>query len=208
MPTGAEDTPIEAQYDLHADLGLIGRFASRHSRRTAATLPATMESDWQRVEIYATFMKLTGEMEVVRPDRLSDAINRTGDYVVLRRARTEPLSVNFPVLSRETTVTTVARQSIVLLCPLTDPHDRSGAMWREKVPCPASINCHAFSMVGDVHLEPQRSLEDHLDRNPGDFLPVTNLSALWVASLGTETHSLQRHFALLNPAAILSFSLR
>jgi hypothetical protein len=80
-------------------------------------------------------------------------------------------------------------------------------MWREKEAQAAAINTSAFSIVCDVHLERRRSLEQHLERAMGDFLPVTNVSALWIAA-GQETHAVQRPFALLNPAAILSFSRR
>ena len=62
--------------------------------------------------------------------------------------------------------------------------------------------------TADVHLEPHRTLQDHLERFRGDFLPVTSVSALWMGALGSETHALQRPFALLNPATILSFSQR
>ena len=72
----------------------------------------------------------------------------------------------------------------------------------------ASIHTHAFSMVGDVHVEPRHTLQDHLERYPGNFIPVTNVSTLWVTAISSGTHALQRPFALLNPAAIVSFSLR
>ena len=92
--------------------------------------------------------------------------------------------------------------------PLEVNAESNATMWRETVPHAASINTAVFSMVGDVHLLPGLNLQDHLERHPGDFLPVTNLSALWLTSSSGETHSLQRPLALLNPAAILSFSLR
>ena len=165
-------------------------------------------SDWTKVEVYATFMKLSGEMEIVRPDRLSDSINRFGSYIHLRNARAEPLSVNYPVLSRLEEKTTIAKTSVILICPIDEPTESSSAMWREKVAQPAAINTSAFSLVGDVHLEHRHTLEDHIERFPGDFIPVTNVSALWVTALSSETHAVQRPFALLNPASILSFSLR
>lgn len=165
-------------------------------------------SDWTKVEIYATFMKLSGEMEIVRPDRLSDSINRFGSFIQLRNARAEPLSVSYPVLSRLEPRTVIAKSSVILICPIDEAHDGLSAMWREKVAQAASINTQAFSLVGDVHLEPRHSLEDQLERYPGDFIPVTNVSALWVTALSSETHALQRPFALLNPESILSFSLR
>lgn len=165
-------------------------------------------SDWRTLEIYATFIRITGELEIVRPDRLVDAINRFGDYLQLRNGRSEPLSIAYPVLSRPEARMTVAKAAAVLICPVDDAGDGNPAMWREKVAQPAAITTQAFSMIGDVHLEPRHSLQDHLERFPGDFLPVTNISAVWVTAMDVGTHTVQRPFALLNAAAILSFSLR
>jgi hypothetical protein len=152
-------------------------------------------------------MKVSGALEMIGAERLSDSINRYGNFIHLRNARSEPLSTNYPVLSRLEDSATIAKSGIILICPLDDDSEGSSAMWRERVAHAAAINTAAFSMVGDVHLEPAHSLEDHLDRHPGDFLPVTNLSALWITT-ASETHALQRPFALLNPASILSFSLK
>jgi len=163
---------------------------------------------WRGVEIYGAFIKLTGELEVIGTERLSDSINRIGGFLHVRNTRSEPLSVNYPVLSRLEERVTIAKAAVILVCPLEESAGGNSAMWRETVPFAASINTAAFSLVGDVHLEPGFDLEDHLDRHPGDFLPVTNLSALWITTISTETHAVQRPFALLNPAAILSFSLR
>jgi len=165
-------------------------------------------SGWRGVEVYGTFIKLTGELELVGVERLSDSINRFGAFLQFRNARAEPLSVNYPVLSRMEPVVTIAKPSVILVCPLDEDRDGSAAMWRETVPHAASINTAAFSLVGDVHLEPGHNLQDHLERHPGDFLPITNLSALWITTISSETHALQRPFALLNPSAILSFALR
>src|SRR5258708_17526883 len=141
-------------------------------------------SEWRPVEVFADFVKIVGELEVVQPDRLSDSVNRVGGYLQLRKARTEPLSVNYPVISREEPATTLAKASATLICPLGEPREGTIAMWREKVSKPATINTQLFSLVCDVHLEKRGTLEDHLERNPGDFLPVTNISALWVAAIG------------------------
>jgi hypothetical protein len=165
-------------------------------------------SGWREIEIYGPFMRVSGSLEMIGAERLSDSVNRFGSYLRLRNARTEPLASNYPVLSRIEDRATIAKAAIILICPVDDGSEGNSAMWRELVPHAASINTAAFSMVGDVHLEPSHTLEDHLDRHPGDFLPVTNLSALWIPSMNSETHSLQRGFALLNPSSILSFSLR
>ncbi|MBV8194038.1 MAG: hypothetical protein JOY80_00775 [Candidatus Dormibacteraeota bacterium] len=165
-------------------------------------------SGWRVVEVYGTFIKVTGELELVGSERLSDTVNRYGSFLHVRNARSEPLSVNYPVLSRVEPRVTVSKASIILVCPVDEDHEGSSTMWRETVIHPAAFNTAAFSMVGDVHLEPSHDLEDHLQRHPGDFLPVTNVSALWITTISTETHALQRPFALLNPTAILSFTLR
>ncbi len=166
-------------------------------------------SDWHAIEVFATFLKVTGEVEVLPPDRLSDAVNRFGTYLGLRNARAEPLSVDYPVLSREEAHTTIRKAAAILLCPL-EARDAGGnrALWRHKTPSPVAINTEAFSMVGDVHLDHRHTMEDHLERYPGDFIPVTNLSAVWVAAPSSETQTVQRPFALLNPTTILSFSPR
>jgi hypothetical protein len=165
---------------------------------------------WRQVEVYATFLKLTGEIEVVPPQRLTDTVNQAGEFLELRHAVAEPLSVNYPVLSHREERTLVAKQSIILVCPREQAADsgRQRPLWREKQVVPVSINTQAFTMVADVHLEPRHTLRDYLERYRNEFLPVTNVSALWVAAPTTETNALQRGFALLNPASILSFSPR
>lgn len=164
-------------------------------------------SRWREIEVYGAFLRVSGNLEMIGAERLSDTVNRFGGYLRVRNARTEALSSSYPVLSRFEARATIAKSSIILICPLEDGDEGNTAMWQERVPHPASINTAAFSMVGDVHLDPSHTLEDHLERNPGDFLPVTNLSALWVTTTN-ETRTLQRPFALLNPSSILSFSLR
>lgn len=165
-------------------------------------------NDWRTIEIYSTFLRLTGEFEIVRPDRVSDAVNRFGDYLNLRDARAEPMSARYPSLSHGEPRVTVAKSAGVLVCPIGDGGDGNPALWREKVVTQASINTEAFSMIGDVHLDPRHSLQDHLERYPGDFIALTNVSALWIIAMTSETHTVQRSFALLNPAAILSFATR
>lgn len=160
------------------------------------------------MELYATFMKLTGEIEVVRPDRLSDGVNRAERYLSLRNTRAEPLSMNYPVLSRVEPHTTIAKSAVILLCPIEEPAEEPGQRHRPKLSRQAAFNTIAFSLVGDIHLDPGQSLRQHLEAHPADFLPLTNVSALWVTALSSETHAVQRRFALLNPAAILSFSDR
>jgi hypothetical protein len=166
-------------------------------------------SRWTEVEVYATYMKLTGEIEVPGSQRLSDVVNGGERYLSLRDTRAEPLSVNYPVLSRVEPQTAIAKSAVILLCPLEEgERERIPGAHRTKVSHQAVFNSVAFSLVGDVHLEPGQTLQEQLEAHPGDFLPITNVSALWVTALSAETGAVQRVFALLNPAAILSFSER
>jgi len=86
-------------------------------------------------------------------------------------------------------------------------------MWREKVRHQVVLNTTAFSMVCDVHLEPRVSLITHLQRYDREFLPVTRMAAVAVASMmalapGAQPQTLRRDFALVNPRNIVSFSVR
>jgi hypothetical protein len=170
----------------------------------------TAVSTWTEVEVYATFMKLTGEVEVSGTERLSDVVNHAGRYLSLRNTRSEPLSVNYPVLSRVEPRTTIAKSAVILLCPLDQQPegDHAPGARRRKIAHQAVFNSVAFSLVGDIHLDPGETLQQHVEAHPRDFLPLTNVSALWVTAISSETSTVQHRFGLLNPAAILSFSER
>jgi len=104
---------------------------------------------------------------------------------------------------------TLAKGAVVLLCPrdAVEPGGQ-GPLWREKVKVPVALETSAYSIVADAHVEARHTLRDLLERFLGDFLPLTDVSALWVAALGAQTHSVQRRFALVNPATIVSFAER
>ncbi len=105
-------------------------------------------SGWREVEIYGTFIRLTGELEVIGAERLSDSINRFGAFLQVRNSRAEPLSTNYPVLSRLEPRVTIAKSGVILVSPLEEVPDGNSAMWRETVPYAASINTSAISLVG------------------------------------------------------------
>jgi hypothetical protein len=166
-----------------------------------------------RVEIFSTFLRIQGELVVEPPLRLSDEVNSLVDYLELRNTITEPLFSTYPVVSPLESKTTVEKASIVLILPEADDASRSQMMWKEKVRHQVVLNTTAFSMSCDVHLEPRVSLLTHLDRYQREFLPVTRMSAVAVASLiglapGAQPQTLQRDFALVNPRNIVSFSVR
>src|SRR5438270_13321974 len=96
-------------------------------------------SGWRAVEVYGTFIKLTGELELLGAERLSDSVNRFGAFLHFRNARAEPLSANYPVLSRLEPQVTIANPAVILICPLDDVRDAAAAMWRENVAYAAEI---------------------------------------------------------------------
>jgi hypothetical protein len=170
-------------------------------------------TEWQKVEVYSEGLRITGEMEIEPPLRLSDEANRLQEWVNLRDTLTEPLLTSYPVVSSQEESTYVARASIVMILPEGGPPQHNPMMWKEKIRHQVVLNTTAFSMAADIHLEPGEDLRKHFDRYPRDFLPITRVSAIVVASLtglpeGTPPQTLQREFALVNPAAIVSFSQR
>jgi hypothetical protein len=170
-------------------------------------------SDIQRVDLYSTFLRIQGELVVEPPLRLSDEVNRLVDYIELRNTTTTPLISTYPVVSPVESNTTIEKASIVLIVPESNQTGQSQMMWKEKVRHQVILNTTAFSMSCDVHLEPRISLLTHLERSEREFLPVTRMSAVAVASLmglapGAQPQTLQREFALVNPRNLVSFSVR
>jgi hypothetical protein len=170
------------------------------------------DTEWQRVEVYSSSLRIKGELEIEPPLRLSDEVNRLPDYFTLRNTLAEPLLTSYPVVSSEEPVCHVARSSIVMILPVGGPPQHNHAMWKQKVKRQVVLNTTAFSMAADIHLEPREDLRTRFDRFPLDFLPITSVSAVLVASLsgGSEgaPQTLQREFALVNPASVVSFAER
>ena len=168
---------------------------------------------YQRVEIYSASLKISGDLAVSPGLRLSDEVNGLSDYLELKNAVTEPLVTSYPVVSPTEALTIVEKASVVLMAPTTEGGDRKDPRWKEMVRHHVVLNTTALSMSADVHLEPRVSLLLHLERSQREFLPVTRLSAVVVASLaglapGAQPLTMQREFALVNPTTIVSFSVR
>lgn len=163
---------------------------------------------WTTVEIYADSVRITAQIALAVPERLSDSVNRTGDFLQLRGARWEPRGVVHPVLSRAEKHATLAKTAAVLICPMEGHPPGPRALWRRKIAQPAAINTNAFSLVADIHVDPHHGLQDHLERQTGEFIPVTNVAALWMGSDASAPETLHRPFALLNPRSIVTFALR
>ncbi|MFN2464216.1 MAG: hypothetical protein ABR573_09990 [Candidatus Dormibacteria bacterium] len=164
------------------------------------------------LEVYSTFLRIRGELRIQPPLRLSDEVNRFLDYLQLENTTTEPLLSSYPVVSARESNTSIAKQHVVMVTAETGPPQAKPMMWREKVRHQVILNTTAFALAADVHLEPRVTLAVHLERNPREFLPITRVSAVVVASLAGapdgQPQTLQREFALVNPASIVSFSVR
>jgi hypothetical protein len=163
-------------------------------------------SRWRRVEIYTTFLKLTGEVEGSPDERLTDLVAGPGPVVELCDAAVEPLTEHH-LLTRGVQRLSVVKAAISLVCPSDQVGEtaRHREAWREKQRVSVQLNSQAFSMLGEVHLEPGATLEEHLCSTDTALVPVTNLSALWLSAPG-EPRAVQRGFALINCAHLVSFA--
>ena len=165
-----------------------------------------------QVEVYSMFLRIRGAMDIRPPLRLSDEVNRLEDYLHLQNTVTEPLLSSYPVVSTEEANTSVAKGAVVMITAEGGPPQHNPQMWHEKIRHSVVLNTTAFSLAADVHLEPRVSLASQLQRNSREFLPLTRVSAVVVASLAAggsdKPQTLQREFALVNPASIVSFSVR
>ena len=165
-----------------------------------------------QIEVYSTFLRIRGDMQIQPPLRLSDEVNRLLDYLQLQNTTTEPLLSSYPVVSAQESNTTIAKHAVVMITAETGPPQHNPMMWKEKIRHQVVLNTTAFALAADVHLEPRVSLALHLERNPREFLAVTRVSAVVVASLAGspdgKPKTLQRDFALVNPVSIVSFSVR
>ncbi|HUY97688.1 MAG TPA: hypothetical protein VMW47_08755 [Verrucomicrobiae bacterium] len=165
----------------------------------------------EAVVIFSSFLKLTGEVEVTAPLRLTDVVNRRTDFLEVHNVSLEPLASSYPVVSHVEAKALVAKASIVFVAPVQDAPPEPGRrrpLLVEKVIRRVAISTDAFSLVCEVFLEPRLGLRETIERNLDDFIPVRNLSAVWVPALAREPVSIQRPFALLQPGRILSFAER
>jgi hypothetical protein len=164
-------------------------------------------SQWRRLEIYTAFIRLSGELEGALDERLTDLVAAPGRCLELRDAAVEPVTEHHLRLGAGVPRLSVVKSSISLICPRDQVGEtaRHRDAWREKERVRVQLNAEAFSMLCEVHLEPGTALEDHLCGNGGGFVPVTNLSALWLSGPG-EPRAVQRGFALVNSAYVVGFS--
>ncbi len=163
-------------------------------------------SQWHRVEIYTTFLKLSGELEGAAERRLTDLVAAPGPVLDLRAAVVEAAIDHQHRVGDDGQRLSVVKSAISLVCPRDQVGQaaRHREAWREKERVAVRLNAQAFSMRGEVHLEPGVSLDDHLSGETAPFVPVTNLAALWLS--GGEPRAVQRGFAVLNCAALVSFA--
>jgi len=173
-----------------------------------------MTGNWHAVEVYSNFLRIRGYIEVYPGQRLTDEVNRLQDFLELRNTVTEPLLASYPIVGSQETNTTIAKSAVVMVVPAggeepAPAEPSANPMLRKpKVRHHVILNTTAFSLEADTHLEPNQSLLAQLERNRSEFLPVTRVGAVMVASLGANPQTMQHAFALINPVSIVSFSVR
>ncbi len=166
---------------------------------------------WERIVVFGAFVKMTGELELVGAQRLTDAVNRLTDFLELRQATVEPMVTNYPIVTTVEASAQVAKSQVVMIVPLNEEtSDGSGRrlLLLHKLVRRVAINAGNFSLVCEIFLDPHHDLRQTLERNVGDFLPVRNVHAVWVPALASQPLALQYPFALLQPRHILSFAER
>jgi hypothetical protein len=167
--------------------------------------------NWERVELFSSFLKLSGDIEVVPPLRLTDVVNRMTDFLEFQHLTLEPLASTYPVISTVEDFAMVAKRALLMVVPIGESaadHGGRRALLETKVARQVALTIDTFSLVCEVFLEPRLSLRETLERSVDDFLPVRNLNAVWLPALTHERVTIQRSFALIHPRQILSFSER
>ncbi|MHB8554758.1 MAG: hypothetical protein ACYDCB_03735 [Candidatus Dormibacteria bacterium] len=167
--------------------------------------------NWERIELFSSFLKLTGDIEVAPPLRLTDVVNRMTEYLEIRQLTLEPLASTYPVISTVEESAMLAKRSILMLAPIGENAADMGGrrtLLEQKVTHQVALTIDTFSLVCEVFLEPRLSLRETLERSVDDFLAVRNLNAVWLPALTHERVTIQRPFALIHPRQILSFSER
>lgn len=167
--------------------------------------------NWERVELFSSFLKLSGDIEVVPPLRLTDVVNRMTEYLEIQHLTLEPLASTYPVISTVEDSAMVAKRALLMVVPIGESaadHGGRRALLETKVARQVALTIDTFSLVCEVFLEPRLSLRETLERSVDDFLPVRNLNAVWLPALTHERVTIQRSFALIHPRQILSFSER
>ncbi|HEV3230953.1 MAG TPA: hypothetical protein VG245_01735 [Candidatus Dormibacteraeota bacterium] len=167
-----------------------------------------MEGTWQLVEVYSTFLRIRGQIRIMPGARLSDEVNRLERFMTIYNTITEPLVSSYPVVSPQEANSTIAKASVVMVVPEQDAYESNRALWKEKVRHQIVLNTTAFAMTAEIHLEPKITLGQHIERTANEFLPLTRINAIVVASLGGTPQTFTRHFALVNPASLVSYSVR
>ncbi len=167
--------------------------------------------NWERIELFSSFLKLTGDIEVVPPLRLTDVVNRMTEYMEVRQLTLEPLASTYPVISTVEEAAMLSKRSILIIAPVGESSADMGgrrALLEQKVAHQVALTIDTFSLVCEVFLEPRLSLRETLERSVDDFLAVRNLNAVWLPALTHERVTIHRPFALVHPRQILSFSER
>lgn len=180
-------------------------------RRLGTLVYCRLVENWERIELFSSFLKLTGDIEVVPPLRLTDVVNRMTEYLEVRQLTLEPLASTYPVISTVEEAAMVSKRSILIIAPVGDSSSDPGGrrtLLEQKVAHQVALTIDTFSLVCEVFLEPRLSLRETLERSVDDFLAVRNLNAVWLPALTHERVTIQRPFALVHPRQILSFSER
>lgn len=91
--------------------------------------------NWERVELFSSFLKLSGDIEVVPPLRLTDVVNRMTEFLEIQHLTLEPLASTYPVISTVEDSAMVAKRALLMVVPIGETAaDQGGAerCWRPR----------------------------------------------------------------------------
>jgi|GEM_PF-2033369 hypothetical protein len=150
------------------------------------------------IEVFGATMLLHGVIVSFR--RLSDLVNEPDPYLVMSEIQTYPYVANSMIGQDQHSHGLVNKDMIVMLADRDAAAPEAPAaveMSVAKVPHRILVYTNRFAINADIHLAQGAELEQFLAASPGQFVPVTNATAM-PTEQGTQLTSFRRHFLLIN----------
>jgi hypothetical protein len=150
------------------------------------------------VEVFTQTVLLHGVVETAR--RLTDLANETEPYLALNDIETYPYVGDTMIGLERHRRGLVNKDAIVLLAErdAAAPEAPAVAEMRvDRVPHRILVYTNHFAINADIHMPAEADMEAFLTVSPGQFVPVTNATAMPMGQ-GTQLTSFRRHFLLIN----------
>jgi hypothetical protein len=149
------------------------------------------------IEVFGQTVLLHGVVESGR--RLTDLANEGEPYLAMNDIETYPYVGDTMIGLQRQSRGFVNKDSMVLLAErdATAPASGVAEMRIAKIPHRILVYTNHFVINADIHVPPGADIEAFLTVSPGQFVPVTNATAMPMQQ-GTQLTSFRRHFLLIN----------